>query len=173
MVYLRDPETKKARPDVLERRRAWFEALNTEAQNHDAWIISTPGNREVIVECLLGSAWPDVLAKRGYRLEETEDGERIIPTAIREAMGINADGTLGPLTPGSTQATTMTVHHPGIVKTKRFSFASAGQKRPDPYTPPASSTMFWSMAAIRSSVSLMLSAARSPKVWKLASAALA
>jgi hypothetical protein len=126
MVYLRDPETKKARPDVLKRRRAWFEALNTEAQNRDAWIISTPGNREVIVECLLGSAWPDVLAKRGYRLEETEDGERIIPTAIREAMGINADGTLGPLTPGSTQATTMTVHHPGIVKTKRFSFASAG-----------------------------------------------
>ena len=67
-----------------------------------------------------------VLIRRGYRLEEIQGGERIIPTAIREAMGINADGTLGPLTPGSTQATTMMVHHPGIVKTKRFSFASAG-----------------------------------------------
>jgi hypothetical protein len=37
-------------------------------------------------------------------------------------MTIGADGSLGPMTPGSTQATTMVVHHAGVHKTKRFSF---------------------------------------------------
>jgi hypothetical protein len=37
-------------------------------------------------------------------------------------MTLNADGTLAPLTPSSTQPVVTIVHHAGIVKTKRFSF---------------------------------------------------
>jgi hypothetical protein len=38
-------------------------------------------------------------------------------------MAINADGSLGPLTEGSTRATAMVVHHAGPHKTQRFSFS--------------------------------------------------
>jgi hypothetical protein len=44
-------------------------------------------------------------------------------------------------------------------------------KRPDPYVPPAFFAMAWSMAVIMRSVRRTASAARSPKVRKLASAA--
>jgi hypothetical protein len=57
--------------------------------------------------------WPAALTARGYRLEELGDGERIIATAIREVMTINRDGSLVPMTPNSTQATTLVTHHPG------------------------------------------------------------
>ena len=56
-------------------------------------------------------AWPAALTARG-------DGERIVVTAIREVMTINRDGSLAPMTP----ATAMVVHHPGVHKTRRFSF---------------------------------------------------
>jgi hypothetical protein len=82
---------------------------------------STPGSSTVSIETLPDSAWPAVLAKR-YRLEEIEGGERILPVAVSQKMTMNADGTLGTLTPGSTQQTTMVVHHPGVHKTRRFSF---------------------------------------------------
>jgi hypothetical protein len=126
MAYLRDPDTKKAPPDVLAKRRAWFAALVAEAQDSDAWVISVPGAKEIVIETLPTSGWPAVLAKRGYSLEAIEDGERIIATAIREPMVINADGSLGPLTPGSTRPTTMVVHHTGTVKTRRFTSPAPG-----------------------------------------------
>ena len=68
------------------------------------------------------SAWPAKLIRRGYRLEEVEGGERIIATAIREPMVINADGSLGPMTPGSTLPTTLITHQAGPHRTLRFSF---------------------------------------------------
>jgi hypothetical protein len=37
-------------------------------------------------------------------------------------MTLNADGTLAPLTPGSTQPTTFVNHSAGIRKTARFTF---------------------------------------------------
>jgi hypothetical protein len=50
------------------------------------------------------------------------EGQRILPYATRQEMTLNADGTLAPLTPSSTQPVVTIVHHAGIVKTKRFSF---------------------------------------------------
>ena len=120
--YLRDPQFKAAKDDLAERK-AWFKALNDEARLNDAWITSTPGAKEVIIETLPTSQWPDLLWRRGYLLEELDGAERILPVAIREPMTINADGSLGIVSPGSTQATTMVVHHPGVHKTKRFTFA--------------------------------------------------
>ena len=49
-------------------------------------------------------------------------GQRIVPYATREEMTLNADGTLAPLTPGSTQPTTFVNHSAGIRKTARFTF---------------------------------------------------
>src|SRR6202043_1692933 len=49
--YLRDPQFKAAKDDLAERK-AWFKALNDEARLNDAWITSTPGAKEVIIETL-------------------------------------------------------------------------------------------------------------------------
>jgi hypothetical protein len=42
MSYLKDPDTKKAPPDVLAKRRAWFAAFNAPRRANDAYIISLP-----------------------------------------------------------------------------------------------------------------------------------
>jgi hypothetical protein len=55
MIFLKDPSARKAPPDVIKRLER-FARLNAEAGEWNAWITSTPGNREVIVECLPGSA---------------------------------------------------------------------------------------------------------------------
>jgi hypothetical protein len=65
MAYLHDPQFKAAK-DVVKRRREQFERLNEEARLNDSWIVSTPGNREVLIEVLPGSAWPAALIRRGY-----------------------------------------------------------------------------------------------------------
>jgi hypothetical protein len=120
--YLKDAEIRKPPPDVLKRRRALFDQLNALVIEGGGWITSTPGNRDVVVECLPGSRLPNVLADLGHNLAPEPGGERILPVAVSQKMTRNADGTLGTLTPGSTQPTTMVVHHPGVHKTRRFSF---------------------------------------------------
>jgi hypothetical protein len=118
--FLKNPHYKESR-DILAERRERFERLNEEARAYGAWVISTPGHREVTIEVLPSSGWPAVLRRR-YRLEPLDDGQRILPNAIREPMAIGANGELAPLVPGSTMATTIIVHHAGIHKTTRFSF---------------------------------------------------
>jgi hypothetical protein len=121
MPFLKDPQFKAAPDDLLERK-AWHSALVAEAAEYDCFVTSTPGNREVFIECLPTSGWPAVLRKRGYLLRPEEDGQRILPNSVREPMAIGANGELAPLVPGSTMATTMVVHHAGIHKTRRFRF---------------------------------------------------
>ena len=48
--------------------------------------------------------------------------ERILPAGITERFARGADGTLAPLTAGSTQRVAQTVTHAGIVKVKRYAF---------------------------------------------------
>src|SRR5262245_36412912 len=78
------------------------------------------GRRDRLIEVLPVSPWPQELRGRGFPLEEIEGGQRILPHAVRVEMTKNADGTLAPLTEGSTQPTTMIVHQPGICQTARF-----------------------------------------------------
>jgi hypothetical protein len=120
--YLKNADNFKAAPDVVKRRRAQFEALNEIVTEGGGWLTSTPGNREVVVECLPGSRLPDLLADRGYDLKPEQDGERILPVAVSQKMTRNADGTLGPVTEGSTQAVTTVFTAPGIAKVKRYAF---------------------------------------------------
>jgi hypothetical protein len=67
------------------------------------WLTSTPGSREVVFECLPGSRLPDLLADRDYDLKSEPDGERILLVAVSQKMTRNADGTLSPLTEGSSR----------------------------------------------------------------------
>lgn len=57
-----------------------------------------------------GSTLPDELRGQGYDVAETDEGERILPTAITEMV----------ITEGSTSP--IKVAHAGIVKVERFTF---------------------------------------------------
>jgi hypothetical protein len=107
VAYLKNPTFREA-PDKIADRRERFERLNEEARLCGAWIISTPGSREVTIEVLPSSGWPDVLRGRGYRLEQLDEGQRILPNSIQQPMRMGSKGGL--------------VHHAGIHKTRRFSF---------------------------------------------------
>jgi hypothetical protein len=50
-----------------------------------------------------GSTLPDELRKRGYHLVEIGAGERILAAGIVERFTRRVDGTLEPLTAGSTR----------------------------------------------------------------------
>jgi hypothetical protein len=120
----KNPQWKRGRDDTGERRLDWFTALNREAMQRGCWLISTPAATEVILEALPESAWPAELIGRGFPLVPEAVGQRIIPHAIRQEMTLNADGTLAPITEGSTQPTTTVITHAGIVATRRYSFKS-------------------------------------------------
>jgi hypothetical protein len=119
----KDPQYKRGKDSTGEKRQAWFQALNMETMRRsDAWVISTPHAGTVLIEVLPDSPWPAELRERGFPLQEIEGGQRILPHAVRVEMTKNADGTLAPLTPGSTQAVTMVVHRAGIHMVKRYAF---------------------------------------------------
>jgi hypothetical protein len=118
----KDPQYRRAENSA--KRADWFATFNREAMIRDAWIISSPGSQTVTIECLPGNPWVQELKERGFPITWIEDGQRNLPHEVREEMTINADGTHGVLTPGSTQATTTVVPHAGIAKTTRFSFPS-------------------------------------------------
>jgi hypothetical protein len=50
------------------------------------------------------------------------EGQRLLAHAIETKFTTNADGTLAPLTEGSTLTVTTIVRHAGIVPVKRFCF---------------------------------------------------
>ena len=103
-----------------QKRADWFTSFNRECMAKGCRIISSPGASDVIIECLPGDPWPEELKARGFPLRPEPDGTRIVPYATRQEMTQNADGTLAPITEGSTQPTTMIVHQPGIRQTARF-----------------------------------------------------
>jgi hypothetical protein len=118
-----DDQTATTRRLALDDRKDKFEELNTLAHAcGDAWLISVPGDFEIIVECLPDSTMPDRLRRLDYQLRDEGTGERILAHAIKTPMTLNADGTMSPLTEGSTQAVTIKVTHAGIVRTERWSF---------------------------------------------------
>jgi hypothetical protein len=123
MAYLKyyDGFIKQAKPRS-ERRRDWFNSLNLEAMKVGAFIISSPGATEVIVEVLPGNDWPEALKERGFPIEWSGNGQRVMPFAYEEPMVQNADGTLGVLTLGSTKEISFVKREPGIARTERYAF---------------------------------------------------
>jgi hypothetical protein len=54
------------------------------------------------MECLEGSGLPEELRDMGYDVVEIGHGQRIQPGAIVERFAVRSDGTLEPITSGST-----------------------------------------------------------------------
>lgn len=113
------PGHVETKVNKLER----FAELNRQVMPRGAWLISPPGDKEIIVETLAVSSVPDWLRAEGHRLEEIQGGERILPHGISERFTRNADGSLAPVVEGSTQPIAVVTTHAGIVKTRRFSFS--------------------------------------------------
>jgi hypothetical protein len=57
-----------------------------------------------------------------YAVEEIGEGERILPFGIVEKFVRGDDGTMQPLTEGSTRPIAEVRTHAGIAKVRRFSF---------------------------------------------------
>ena len=117
--YDKNPIYRRAE-NTAQKRADWFTSFNRECMAKGCWIISSPGASEVIIETLPNDPWPGELKARGFPIRWLENGTRTVPYATREEMTQNADGTLAPITEGSTQPTTMIVHQPGIRQTARF-----------------------------------------------------
>jgi hypothetical protein len=105
-----------------EKRHDWFTGFNREAMAREAWIISSPGASEVLIECLPGNPWIDELKGRGFSLRWDGEGQRIVSHYYSEPMTLSSSGAMVPLTPGSTKEVTMVKREPGIARTERYSF---------------------------------------------------
>ena len=113
---------KKA-DDRLKRRNDWFLVLVRESQiAGDAWILSSPGSKTVLVESLTTSGWPNELRSRGYPLREIAGGSRILPHAFHQPMEQGPNGELISVTEGSTRPTSLIIHGAGPRPTRRFEF---------------------------------------------------
>ncbi|WP_315806583.1 MULTISPECIES: hypothetical protein [unclassified Bradyrhizobium] len=119
----RPDDRPDARAKEIRTLQERFAALNDwiNAQG-GAWLTSVPGEPHVRMECLPWSPVPERLGDLGYHLRPDGDGERILPIAIVERFGRAADGTLVPITVGSTLPAVHEVAHAGIVGVRRYSF---------------------------------------------------
>lgn len=108
-------------PPVKDRKAKFAEVLAFVNQR-GGWVTSIPGDFEVTVECTKTSTLPDELAAAGWRLTDAGEGERLIPGHIEERFTLGTDGTLVPMTEGSTRAVALVQRHTGIVPVRRYSF---------------------------------------------------
>ena len=120
-------DAARDRPDqhkvIVNDRKDRFEQLNQLAHACcDAWLVSVAGDPMVTVECLPSSTFVQRLNDLGYELRPDGEGERILPHAITERFGRAADGTLVPITEGSTLPVVSRRTHAGIVGVVRYTF---------------------------------------------------
>jgi len=109
--------------EVLADRKAKFASLLKYVAARQGWLSSVPGDVEVTLECLPGSSLPDELrAGAEYKVESDGETTRILPHAITTQIVSNPDGTLGPLTEGSSSRPVLTITHAGIVRVLKFRF---------------------------------------------------
>ncbi|MGM4870661.1 hypothetical protein AB7645_05470 [Bradyrhizobium sp. 956_D2_N1_5] len=94
----------KTRKDRFADLNAWIMSRS------GAWLVSIPGDVEIVLECLPSSTVPDELAEQGYAMREIGEGQRILPHAITETV-ITEEG-----------AARITVTHSGIVRVVHYSF---------------------------------------------------
>lgn len=107
-----DDHTVAARRQALAGRKDKFEELNQLARAcGDAWLVSIPGDHEIMVECLPGSTMPDRLRRLDYQLRDEGTGQRILAHAIVETV-LAEDG----------KKPVRRVTHAGITATRRWSF---------------------------------------------------
>ena len=113
-----EPQDMKTKIDT---RKSNFAKIARLMQNSGtAWPTSYPGQPFLAFDALPGSGVPDQLRDLGYDVVDEGVGERILPAGITERFVRNADGSLAPLTEGSTAPIAETRHHAGITSVRRF-----------------------------------------------------
>jgi len=126
---------KPFRHEVIELRKAKFASILKYVTARQGWLTSVPGERGVEMQCLPGSPLPDELRAGAeymlggetvrlpkYKVESDGETTRILPHAITTQIVSNPDGTLGPLTEGSSSRPVLTITHAGIVRVLKFRF---------------------------------------------------
>lgn len=113
--YSADVEHQRTRPkkppQPVKDRKERFAELNAWIMSRSgAWLVSIPGDFDVLLDVLPGSAVPDELAAQGYRLKEIGESQRILPHAITEIVITEED------------AAPIRMTHFGIVRVLRYSF---------------------------------------------------
>jgi hypothetical protein len=119
-LYHPAPIGKKA--TTLAERKALFDSLNHFVTKHGGWIVSVPGDRYVDIQTLPESTLPDQLAALGYALRPDGFTDRLLAHAIQERFVRGANGTLEPLSEGSTRAIAEMRTHAGIVSVDKYWF---------------------------------------------------
>jgi hypothetical protein len=99
-----------SKPAPVRTRAQRFEAMNSWVQARGGWVISLPGEPEVMVETTESSDIPAQLREGGHDVVEVEGGQRILASSITESVLIE----------GSTAV--RMVRHAGIVPTRRYQF---------------------------------------------------
>jgi hypothetical protein len=74
------------------------------------------------MQCLTDSDLPAAIAKLGYSIEQTGSAERILHSAIVEKLVKGPDGTMVPLTEGSTRPIVKVRSHAGLVPVEEWTF---------------------------------------------------
>jgi hypothetical protein len=91
-----------------------FAAINAYVTEHGGWLVSVPGDPEMRLQTLPGSALPDQLAALGYIVERTGETQRILPHAVAQKFEVSSSGALVSPTGGSTKPTSVVVTNAGI-----------------------------------------------------------
>jgi hypothetical protein len=107
----------------VDKRKARFAALLEIVTQRHGWLTSVPGDTVVTMECLPGSTLPAELRAAGYDVQPDGNGQRVLAHSIVEKFVAGPDGTMQPLTAGSSQPVAQTVTHAGIVRTERHAFS--------------------------------------------------
>jgi hypothetical protein len=112
----------KSKQVTVADRKDRFSGLNQFVTERHGWLVSIPGAIEIRMQCLVGSDLPQEIAGLGYKPEMTGSAERILHHAIVEKLTIGADGTLVPMTEGSTQRPAEVRRHAGLVEVEEWTF---------------------------------------------------
>jgi hypothetical protein len=107
-------------PAAHSARAAPFQSLATTApcnrfvSERHGWIVSTPGDKVIMIETLPGSSLPADLRNAGYKVNPPGQGERILAGSVVQRFTTTSSGALEPMTEGSTK--------PLSVKVERWAF---------------------------------------------------
>jgi hypothetical protein len=106
-------------PKIVEAKEK-FAAILAHVVERGGWLVSVPGDPEMRLQVLPGSALPDQLRKLGYIVVPTGTTSRILPHAVRQAMTMSSSGALIAATEGSTKPVALHVTNAGIATVEQY-----------------------------------------------------
>jgi hypothetical protein len=82
--------------------------------------VSVPGDPEIRLQILPGSALPDQLAAQGYTVVPTGTTQRILAHAVAQPMTMSSSGALVAAIENSTRPTTVVITNAGIATVEMY-----------------------------------------------------